>query len=174
MRFLPLVFLILLTGCVPGTPGAGGKSVAMPENPITGGAISVTTLAAPGAKGPAEPALRPLARPKPGPDQAADTPLAPKADTTAGAGEDAPVASVVMTAEEKTCVKSGGSWAKAGKSSAKTCIRRTKDGGKRCDAEQDCEGYCLARSGTCAPAIPMFGCNDILQDNGVQVTLCID
>ena len=32
----------------------------------------------------------------------------------------------------------------------------------------------LARSGTCAPITPMFGCNDILQDDGREVTLCLD
>ena len=51
---------------------------------------------------------------------------------------------------------------------------RTRDGGKSCKRERDCEGLCLARSRTCAPIQPLFGCNDILQDNGVMVTLCID
>jgi hypothetical protein len=46
--------------------------------------------------------------------------------------------------------------------------------GKACTRQSQCEGYCLARSGTCAPITPMFGCNDILQDDGREVTLCLD
>jgi hypothetical protein len=54
------------------------------------------------------------------------------------------------------------------------CVTLTRDGGKACTRQSQCEGYCLARSGTCAPITPMFGCNDILQDDGREVTLCLD
>lgn len=54
------------------------------------------------------------------------------------------------------------------------CLRETKDSGKACTRGSDCEGQCLARSGTCAPAEPMFGCNDILTDSGQRMTLCRD
>ena len=76
--------------------------------------------------------------------------------------------------EEARCLKTGGTWASAGQSGAKACVTLTRDGGKACTRQSQCEGYCLARSGTCAPITPMFGCNDILQDDGREVTLCLD
>ena len=72
------------------------------------------------------------------------------------------------------CEKKGDLWAKAGNSSAHTCVKRTRDNGKRCTRGTQCEGLCLARSGTCAPFTPLFGCNEILQDDGRRVTLCLD
>jgi hypothetical protein len=33
---------------------------------------------------------------------------------------------------------------------------------------------CLARSGTCAPIMPLFGCNEVLDKQGRRVTLCIE
>ena len=54
------------------------------------------------------------------------------------------------------------------------CIQPTRDGGKRCTRESQCDGVCLARSGTCAPVKPLLGCNEVLQDNGVRATLCIE
>lgn len=181
MRLLPLLFVLILTACVLTAPDKGAKPGATAENPITGGAITVTTLDA------AMPAQDNVPRPKPKPTATAPKPDAvqpspedptPKPTakpTVADLAAEVPAALPrVMSPEEKSCMKKGGRWAQAGKSGAKTCIKLTKDGGKQCNSESDCEGYCLARSGTCAPAIPMFGCNDILQDNGVQVTLCID
>lgn len=76
--------------------------------------------------------------------------------------------------EAAKCQKSGGLWATAGESGAKACVRRTKDAGKACTKQSQCEGLCLARSRTCAPITPMFGCNDILQADGREVTLCLD
>lgn len=81
---------------------------------------------------------------------------------------------VPSSPEEAKCLKSGGVWATAGKGSAMACVKPTRDAGKACTKQSQCEGFCLARSGTCAPITPMFGCNDILQDDGRRVTLCLD
>lgn len=80
----------------------------------------------------------------------------------------------LQSPEQARCLKKGGIWATAGKSGAKACVKRTKDAGKSCTKQTQCEGFCLARSGTCAPITPMFGCNDILQADGREVTLCLD
>ncbi len=172
MRLLLLLFVLIVSACVAGGPGksAGGDTA------ITGGAIAVTTLGdLPGKAASGAPAMP---RPRPKPETIA--PRANTADaapTVAQTAEPAPIAAPPpaepMSAAEKTCVKQGGTWGPAGKA-GESCRTLTKDSGKQCDAESDCEGYCLARSGTCAPFRPMFGCNEILQDNGVQVTLCID
>ena len=142
-------------------------------NPITGDAVEVTTLAAlPGAgqavadkagpvsvaaatvdAGKVEAAKLPPAKPLPAPEVVEKPPLSP---------------------EELACIKKGGTWSGAGSAGAKACVKLTRDGGKSCKREKDCEGYCLAKSKTCAPVTPMFGCNEIVQDNGMVVTLCID
>lgn len=116
-------------------------------------------------------------RPKPRPaaiTKGEDAAAAPEAAAPPPA-EVAPVAPVVQkSAEQITCEKRGGNWGSAGKSSLKTCIKRTRDAGKQCRKQGDCSSVCLARSGTCAPVKPLFGCNEILQKDGSRVTLCLD
>jgi hypothetical protein len=71
------------------------------------------------------------------------------------------------------CERKRGTWTGTG-SGLKICIRQTRDGGKRCTRESQCEGLCLARSGTCAPMDPVLGCQEILQDDGSRATQCIE
>ncbi len=52
------------------------------------------------------------------------------------------------------------------------CQLDTGDANRRCTARGDCEGECLARSGTCAPARPLFGCHEVLNARGAPVTEC--
>lgn len=54
------------------------------------------------------------------------------------------------------------------------CVRPTRDAGRRSDAAADCEGLCLARSGTCAPLAPLFGCHEVFTSPGRRETLCTD
>jgi hypothetical protein len=82
----------------------------------------------------------------------------------------APIASPA----ELACIRSAGLWANAGQSGAKTCVKPTRDAGKSCTRQTQCDGLCLARSGTCAPYTPLFGCNDILQADGVRTMLCLE
>lgn len=181
MRLLPLITLLILAACTLAVPGIAAKPNVRADNPITAGAITVTTLdtASPAQNGVPRPKPKPT---KPGqkPDAAVSPPGPPPAKPGLTPDEVPPIATApaapprVISEAERVCVKQGGQWSKVGKSNGETCVKLTKDSGKQCDAESDCEGYCLARSGTCAPFTPMFGCNDILQDNGVRVTLCID
>lgn len=170
MQGFGLVLALFLTGCTLALPQAKAPAQA---NPITGDAVEMTTLAAPpgagqavaGKAGPApvaavkvdagkvDPAKPPPAKPLPAPEVVEKPPLSP---------------------EELACNKKGGTWSGAGFAGAKACVKLTRDGGKSCKREKDCEGYCLAKSKTCAPVTPMFGCNEIVQDNGMVVTLCID
>lgn len=149
MRFLPLLCCVVLTACGLAGPGRETGPVRPAANPITGGAVTSAPLAAPETQ-PRTPVVKP------------EVPVAVAKHA------------VIASPEELTCVKNGGSWGKAGKTGGKTCFMQTKDAGKSCQRESDCEASCLARSGTCAPVSPMFGCNEILQDNEVMVTLCID
>lgn len=168
---------LALAACVAGSPGgdkAGGP------NPITGGEIEVTALDAPPAAQPGQAegaaaaeasAERPATRPKPRPGKpepaAAEEEIAPPEAA-------APVPEKLKSAAQLACEKKRDLWVKAGDSGASACVRRMKDAGKRCTTGKQCQGECLARSGTCAPYQPLFGCNEVLQDNGVRTTLCLD
>lgn len=108
-------------------------------------------------------------RPKPRPASAA-----PAQETTAPVEPAIAEPQIIKSKQQVTCEKQGGNWGNAGKSIGKACIKRTRDAGKQCRKEGDCDSVCLARSRTCAPVKPLFGCNEILQDDGRQVTLCVD
>lgn len=75
---------------------------------------------------------------------------------------------------QAACSDDGGSWGKGGKAGGFVCYRETDDANRRCTAATDCEGFCLARSGTCAPVTPVFGCSDVLNSLGARSTLCVD
>jgi len=160
MRRFLLAF-VLLTACQMTTPGETGTA-AMPDDEI-----SVTTLDA----APAAPLEADIPRPKPRPE----TTREPEAAVEPAAEE--PVAEEPVApkpAAQVLCERSGGQWSVAGESGAFACIKPTRDSGKVCTKKGDCQGMCLARSGTCAPFMPLFGCNEILERDGRRVTLCID
>lgn len=167
--------VLLLAGCVAPKPAEQPPAVS----PITGGEISQTTLPTAGAPvtaSTASPGAKSAPKAPPPPPTSAATQAAPPAKpagpTTETAAEVVPL--VMISPEEIACVKDRGSWGAVGRSGAHTCVYSTRDAGKSCGQESDCEGVCLARSKTCAPVRPLFGCNDILQDDGVMATLCID
>ena len=72
------------------------------------------------------------------------------------------------------CEKSGGAFGSGGEGHGLVCHRTPPDAGKSCARQSDCTTECLARSRTCAPVDPLFGCNDVLNDDGATVSLCID
>lgn len=54
------------------------------------------------------------------------------------------------------------------------CANATKDAGKACTSNDQCETFCLAETKTCAPTSPYLGCFATL-DKGVQTPmLCVD
>ena len=111
-------------------------------------------------------------RPKPRPETAEQQTSADPAPDPEAATPQPPEGP--KSAEQVLCERTGGQWAVAGSSGAYSCVKLTKDGGKICTKEGDCQGMCLARSGTCAPLMPLFGCNEVLDKEGRRVTLCID
>jgi len=155
-------------------------------NPVTGDAIAVTSLDTPApavadAAKPAAAGAAAAANPIPAADPAKPADAAKPAEAAKPVATEAPAPAAEaepvpppMSAQEQACVKKGGAWATTGKSGARACVKTTRDSGKHCTKASQCEGACLARSNTCSPVTPLFGCNDILQDNGVMVTLCID
>lgn len=145
--------LLALAACQIGLPGKpGGGDAPVPAGGIVGDAIEVTTLEAAGV---------PAGSGETGPDSAPspEEPAPPKA---------------AKSPSQLACERKGGNYARAGAGGAFACVRPTRDGGKQCRRESDCESACLARSRTCSPITPLLGCNDILQNDGRRVTLCID
>lgn len=129
------------------TPAAGSK----PAGSDTAAPQAAPVEAAAGAEAIAEAPTVPAPKP-----DLAETPVTPKSEA------------------QLACEKKGGKWFKIGEGNKFACVRVTKDAGKRCERESQCDGVCLARSNTCSPFKPLYGCNEILQDNGARVTLCLD
>lgn len=191
LAVLALCAATLLTACQTGGPdGLAGSKDGVTPNAVAGSEIEVTALdALPGET----PAAAPETAKPAGPDTAAPqaSPAGDAATDTAAvetaadaqpeaATEPAPkpdLAETPVTPKSEmqlACEKKGGKWARVGKGDKRACVRQTKDGGKRCERESQCDGVCLARSGTCSPFKPLYGCNEILQDNGARVTLCLE
>lgn len=160
-RGLALILSLGLAACV--VPG--GEAPA-PQGVVPGDAIATT-------------ALPPLAAgPPPGEAAATEAEAAePAAAAEAGeaATEDPAAAPAPRSRAEIACERRGGLWSRViPGSDARACVFRTRDSGRRCDAGTDCQGDCLARSGTCSPVAPLFGCHEILDDTGRRMTQCIE
>jgi len=164
MRLCLIAAAVLLSACQLALPGKVPEAPAV--NPITTGQISVTALDAPaGQTGPVAAAPE-----QPAAAQPAATPAVDPEPVAAPPPPPAPPKSKSQIA----CEKGNGNWVAAGKTGTMTCQTPLRDGGKQCSRDGDCEGECLARSRSCAPYAPLFGCNEVLQDNGQRVTLCIE
>jgi nucleoid-associated protein YgaU len=187
LAVLALCAATLLSACqTGGTQGLTGPRDGVTPNAVAGSEIEVTALEAlPGDAAPAAEAGAKPAGPETAAPQAAPAAEAAAADpatdeTAAAAAEPAPkpdLAATPVTPKSEmqlACEKKGGKWFKIGKGEKRACVRQTKDAGKRCERESQCDSVCLARSGTCAPFKPLYGCNEILQDNGARVTLCLE
>ncbi len=79
-----------------------------------------------------------------------------------------------LAPQRAACEKDGGRWGKVPGRDAFVCYRITRDANQPCQSERDCEGLCLARSRTCAPQTPFFGCHEVLSSSGVRQTLCTE
>jgi hypothetical protein len=174
---LVLAIFLLVEACQLSLPGGGGKTDA--PNAVTGDPIEVTPLDAPVkgvAAGEAPEAEAPDAEAT---DTEAPDPAAEEVVVEEAPPEVVPPVEIVnpalQTPEARACVRRGGRYLTVGGSSiARACVKPTRDGGDRCERGTQCDGECLARSGTCAPVTPLFGCTEVFQDNGNRVTLCIE
>ncbi len=83
-----------------------------------------------------------------------------------------PVGAALVAQQKALCEGQGGDWVAS--RDGLICQRRPKDGGKACRTGADCEGVCLARSMTCAPVVPLLGCNEVVTASGLRVTECVD
>lgn len=79
----------------------------------------------------------------------------------------------MLAQQRAACLREGGQLSPRG-AGIYACVMRTSDAGQRCDAAADCQGACLARSGTCSPLTPLFGCQEVFTLAGRRETVCID
>lgn len=161
--FLPLLVLMACTG--PNGVALKGGFWGQAANPATLDAKAATPLSAAVIQ---TQTLAPMGQP------------APTASAPLTANQSNPDPATVratpmpLSPQEADCRAKGGRWGKAGKLVAMTCYIPAKDAGKSCSRQSDCSSQCLARSKTCAPIWPIFGCSDVLQNDGSMVKLCID
>jgi hypothetical protein len=102
------------------------------------------------------------------------TPVPAAPAGTPAAAAPAPAAENPLLAQQRAaCAREGGRLQSLA-SGLVTCIRQTGDAGRACTGASDCEGVCLARSGTCAPITPLYGCHEVLLSPGSRVTQCLD
>ncbi len=141
--------------------GLAGCQMSRPEARPAGPAITESVLPDPaaGAEGEAEAAPEPLPEAAPEP-VAAPAPLPPP---------DPP-----MLVQQRAACQRGGGQLMARGSGLFSCVQPTRDSGRSCNAARDCEGLCLARSATCAPFRPIFGCQEVFTAPGRRETLCTD
>lgn len=83
-----------------------------------------------------------------------------------------PIPDFLATAQ-KQCERGGGRWGLSPGKATYVCFQSLSDSGKLCSGEDDCKGLCLARSRTCSPIEPFYGCHEVLSNGGIRQTLCI-
>jgi hypothetical protein len=96
---------------------------------------------------------------------------------------------------QPACEQAGGRWGPAGLFPRPICRVPTRDAGRACADEGECEGSCLAALtpaqrdvakqwtglrqkqqilGTCTPTVPIFGCMAVVKEGFVTGILCRD
>lgn len=76
--------------------------------------------------------------------------------------------------QRAACEQRGGRFGKGGLSGAFVCYEETRDANQICTTARDCDGLCLARSRTCSPVTPFFGCHEVIGSSGQRSTICIE
>lgn len=80
----------------------------------------------------------------------------------------------LLAEQRAACEKQGGRYGMTANGVTFTCFRPMSDANQPCATERDCDGLCLARSRTCSPIEPFYGCHEVLSSSGIRQTLCIE
>lgn len=182
-RHRSILFLVVLlsAGCGRGGDGLLSGLFGQAETPQATTPAAIPAPASTPETGPTET--------EPGSDAAAPT---PETGTAAAASEPVPEATVpepdpsppprtgaldpanteALQSERVICEAKGGRWSRAG--GGHSCVTPTRDANRACSSASQCQGYCLARSGTCSPVVPLFGCHEVISPSGGMQTICID
>lgn len=76
--------------------------------------------------------------------------------------------------QKALCESRGGRWGRGGGLGTSVCYETPRTANQPCATAQDCDGLCLARSRTCAPVRPFFGCHEVFTASGTRATQCIE
>lgn len=76
--------------------------------------------------------------------------------------------------QRAACQKEGGRFGRSANGVTFVCYRPMPDANQTCATGRDCAGLCLARSRTCSPVEPFYGCHEILSSTGLRQTLCVE
>ena len=80
-----------------------------------------------------------------------------------------------LLGEQKVaCENKGGRWGAAANKTSFVCYVTLPDANQTCQTGNDCTGFCLARSRTCSPIQPFYGCHEVLSRGGLPQTICIE
>ena len=93
-------------------------------------------------------------------------------DGPLGSATETDAAPDLLADQRLSCERDGGRWGLRAGESLFVCFRNTRDANRSCGKDSDCEGFCLARSRTCAPVTPFLGCHEILTEGGQRATQC--
>jgi hypothetical protein len=168
---LPVILLSLLLGACAAAPDRAAEPPAE-EDTITATVLADPTVAPEAGVPPdAAPVAVPVADATP---MADDPPERTDAETDPAPSPESapPPLPPALAAEARACAEAGGTLRPRGRGGLWSCVRLTRDGGRTCSRGGDCEGECLARSRSCAPLEPLFGCHDVLDGAGRRQTLC--
>lgn len=80
----------------------------------------------------------------------------------------------LLEEERIACLRDGGRFGPAAGKGAFVCYRDLPDAYQTCSSADDCSGLCLARSRTCSPVEPFYGCHEVLLKGGQPATQCIN
>lgn len=185
-----LGLLLALWGCAPAevavpgadTAGSAVARVAGPEDPRPqprpgdekppSGPAAVVALAPPATPGPADaPADAPARQGDPAASGDAGKPE-PKLPDSLLARPEAPPVPPALRAQAAQCESGKGRFTRRGGAGTYVCVRPTRDANQSCNDSSECDGICFAKSRTCAPVEPLFGCYDALE-GGRVVNLCV-
>ncbi len=126
-----------------------------------------------------EPLPPPAAPPRAAEPVVLETPLedlpevAPVQEPASAVPVPAQPVSPLLAQQRAACLREGGQMTPRG-NGIYSCVLPTRDAGATCTSASDCEGVCLARSGTCAPFQPLFGCQEVFTAPGRRETLCLE
>jgi len=151
----------LLTACV----SAGGDQtiIEVPLGDIPAGEVAGDAATEPASAPELEPVPEPTQEPAP----------EPAPDLTPEPAPPAPSEPTAQARARAACDDQNGLFTRRSEG-LYTCVQRTRDGGQQCNQRSDCDGECLARSGTCTPFTPLFGCHEVLSGPGRRETVCLD
>ena len=166
---------LLLAGCVPVGAGQDQAIIEVPLGDVPTDETASTSAAAP--EGPVTPVLPQTppqtaqSAPEPEPEPQPEPEPAP--DLTPELVPPTPSEPLAQARARAACVEQGGLFSRRG-AGLFACVQQTRDGGRQCRQNSDCQGVCLARSGTCAPFTPLYGCQEVFTGPGRRETLCLE